>query len=601
MIERKRRPLRAVILWLIETGLSLLRHSATRKAQQPIEQNEALAKLKTIAVAMLQQALAQGHTCIPLNELVRLLCSRHKDFARNDVSLALRQLSQQGDIAIRGDIVSLHHVARAEENIAHRLRHIGRRSRRINPRHLADWANTEGDQLNEEQRAALRTLTTSPTAILTGAPGTGKTVTIKALSAILERAGYQVYLTAPTGRAAARLSEATGKPAQTLHRLLHKHRQQQPIRDLIIPPIKEAVIVDEASMLDLFLAERLVEFCTSLTKLIFSGDVYQLPPVGPGQVFRDLIESGQIPVVELTNIIRQSEQSAITAAARRIKAGAAPELPSPGEVKSDCYFIEANSAFKIQRLVVAAATSSLPKRCGADPHCDIQVLTPMRKGPLGTIALNKLIRDSLNQSVAEAYLSTRSSQPDYRPNDRVLQTGNNYDIGVFNGECGIVEDVTSETVTVRIGERRVEYPQTSFPELVHGFAITIHRSQGSEYPFVIIPVHESQSVMLTRELLYTALTRAERWSRSSARGARLCRRSAPLEAIAVPDSKTFSLRRRRALRFLPLAFLRSPKILAGNSWCDLRQVDGWRSLHFNRHSEGEITHVFHEHDYTIES
>src|SRR5262249_11177154 len=346
--------------------------------------------------------------------------------------------------------------------------------------------------------------------ILTGAPGTGKTVTIKALSAIFERAGYQVYLTAPTGRAAARLSEATGKPAQTLHRLLHNHRQQQPIRELDIPPIKEAVIVDEASMIDLFLAERLVEFCTSRTRLIFVGDIHQLPPVGPGQVFRDLIESGQISVVELTNIIRQSEQSTITVAARRIKAGVMPELPSPGAAQSDCYFIEANSAFKIQRLVVAAATSSLPKRRGADPHRDIQVLTPMRKGPLGTITLNKLIRDSLNQSTSESNGSAKSSQLEFQTNDRVLQTRNNYDLGVFNGECGIVEDVASETVTVRFGERRVEYPQTSFSELAHGFAITIHRSQGSEYPFIIIPVHECQSVMLTRELLYTALTRGRK-------------------------------------------------------------------------------------------
>jgi exodeoxyribonuclease V alpha subunit len=510
MIERKKRLLRAVILWIIEAGLSLLRHSATRKAQRPTEQNEALVKLKTIAGAILQQALAQGHTCIPLNELARLLCSRHKDFAENDVVFALRQLSRQGDISVIGDIVSLAHVTRAEETIAHRLRHIGSRSRRINPLYLAYWANTEGNQLNEEQHAALRVLTTSPIAILTGAPGTGKTVTIKALSAIFERAGYQVYLTAPTGRAAARLSEATGKPAQTLHRLLHNHRQQQPIRDLIIPQIKEAVIVDEASMLDLFLAERLVEFCTSRTRLVFAGDVYQLPPVGPGQVFRDLIKSGQIPVVELTRSFRQSEQSTITSAARRIKAGVAPELPSPGEVKSDCYFIEANSAFKIQQLVVAAATSSLPKRCGADPHRDIQVLTPIRKGTLGTIALNKLIRDSLNRSATQANPSTRSSQPDFQLNDRVLQTRNNYDLGVFNGECGIVEDVTNETVTIRFGERRVEYPQTSFSELAHGFAITIHRSEGSEYPFVIIPIHESQSVMLARELLYTALTRGRK-------------------------------------------------------------------------------------------
>src|SRR5262245_44038627 len=423
MIERKRRRLRAVILWLIETGLSLLRYSATRKAQQPTEQNEALTKLKMFAVAILQQALAQGHTCIPLNELARLPCSRHKDFAENDVALALRQLSQQGAIAIRGAIVSLPHVARAEEIIAHRLRQIGRRSGRIHPRRLVQWADIEGDQLNDEQRAAIRILLASPIAILTGAPGTGKTVTIKAISAILERAGCQVYLTAPTGRAAARLSEATGKPAQTLHRLLHNHRLQQLIRDMIIPPIKEVVIIDEASMLDLFLAERLVEFCTSRTRLVFAGDVYQLPPVGPGQVLRDLIESEQIPVVELTHSFRQSEQSAITSAARRIKAGVALELPSPGGVKSDCYFIEANSAFEIQRLVVAAVTSSLPKRCVNDPHSDIQVPTPMRKGPLGTIALNNLIRDLLNRSAAQANPSAQSSLHNFHPNTGSCKPG----------------------------------------------------------------------------------------------------------------------------------------------------------------------------------
>jgi len=510
MIERKRRLLRAVMLWIIETGLNLLRHSAARKAQPPSGQNEALAKLKRLAGVILQQAIAQGHTCIPLDELARLLCSRHKGIAEGDVVYALRQLSQCGDISVRGDIVSLPHIARAEEIIAHRLRYIGRRSRGINPRLLVEWANVEGDQLNDEQRAAIRILAASPIAILTGAPGTGKTMTIKALSAILERAGYQVHLTAPTGRAAARLSEATGKPAQTLHRLLHNNRQQQPIRDLIIPTIKEAIIVDEASMLDLFLAERLVEFCTSRTRLIFAGDVHQLPPVGPGQVFRDLLESGQIPVVELTNTFRQSEKSSITAAARRIKAGVAPELPSPGAAQSDCYFIEASSVVEIQRLVVTAATSSLPKRCGADPHRDVQVLTPMRKGPLGTITLNNLIRDSLSQFAAEANPSAQPSQPDFQPNDRVLQTRNNYDLGVFNGECGIVEEATSETVTVRFGGRRVEYHRTSFAELAHGFAITIHRSQGSEYPFVIIPVHESQSVMLARELLHTALTRGRK-------------------------------------------------------------------------------------------
>jgi exodeoxyribonuclease V alpha subunit len=234
-----------------------------------------------------------------------------------------------------------------------------------------------------------------------------------------------------------------------------------------------------------------------------------LHPVGPGQFFRDLLESGQIPVIELTKSMRQSGQSAIAASAKQIKAGVVPELATPGQSKSDCYFIEAGSAFDIQRLVVNAAVRSLPEKCGADPNRDIQVLTPIHKGALGTINLNNLIRTALNQAASELDTLDPSPNHSFRPNDRVLQTMNNYNVGVFNGECGIVEESASETIVVRFGDRHVTYDQESFAYLTPGYAITIHRSQGSEYPFVIIPIHESQGIMLTRELLYTALTRGK--------------------------------------------------------------------------------------------
>jgi exodeoxyribonuclease V alpha subunit len=416
-------------------------------------------------------------------------------------------LNLRGDIVVRENTIALPQAAHAEETIAHSLQQIGKRLRKINPRHLAEWIGIEGAQLNDEQRAAVSVLAYSPAAILTGDPGTGKTVTVKALAAVLERAGYQVHLTAPTGRAAARLAEATGKPAQTLHRLLHNSRAQQPLRELIASPIKEAIIVDEASMLDLFLAERLARFCTPRTKLILVGDAQQLPPVGPGQVFRDLIESGQLPIVELTRSFRQSVESGIAIAAKQVKAGIVPELLSPAEAKSDSYFIEAGSAFEIQQLIVNAATSSLPRRCGADPYRDIQVLAPMRGGPLGTNALNNLIRSALNCNADEP---PQSALHRFQINDRVLQTRNDYSLGVFNGECGIVEESSGEGIIVRFGERRVTYPRSASASLAHGFAITIRRSQGSEYPFVIIPVHESQGAMLSRELLYTALTRGKR-------------------------------------------------------------------------------------------
>jgi exodeoxyribonuclease V alpha subunit len=437
-----------------------------------------------------------------------------------DVTSAMDQLSQRGDIRCRNGVISLPDVAKAEETIAHRLKYIGSRLRRIRPRRLAKLIDAENTQLNDEQRAAVSAMASSRITILTGDPGAGKTVTIKALAAVLEQEGYVIYLAAPTGRAAARITEVTGRSAQTLHRLLHNHERRQPLRELLIPRLREAVIVDEASMIDLFLAERLFEFCTLRTKLILVGDVHQLRPVGPGQFFSDLLESGQVPVVELTKSMRQSGQSEIAASAKQIKAGVAPELAAPGQSKSDCYFIEASGVFEIQRLVINAATRSLPEKCGADPHREIQVLTPMRKGALGTINLNKLIRAALNRAASEP----DSSDPppdhdfrphdfrphDFRPNDRVLQTKNNYNVGVFNEECGIVEETAGETVVVRFDDRRVTYDRDSIADLTPGYAITIHRSQGSEYPFVIIPIHESQGIMLTRELLYTALTRGKR-------------------------------------------------------------------------------------------
>jgi exodeoxyribonuclease V alpha subunit len=510
MLLRNGPLIRTLIVRIVDAVISRLRYAAARKKATQSEQKDPLARQKSSVIATLQQALREGHTCLSQEKVIHFLCSRHREIAEADAVFVIGKLSERGDIRCRNGTISLPNVACAEETIAHRLRYIGKRLRRISPRRLAKSIDSASAQLNNEQRAAVTILASSRITILTGDPGTGKTVTIKALAAVLEQNGYILYLTAPTGRAAARLTEATGRPAQTLHRLLHNHERRQPLRELLIPKLKEAVIVDEASMVDLFLAERLVEFCTLRTKLILVGDVNQLHPVGPGQVFRDLIESGHVPVIELTNSMRQSSQSPITAAARHIKSGIVPELVVPGESKSDCYFIEAGSARDIQRLVVNVVTRSLPGKCAADPHRDIQVLTPMHKGALGTIRLNELIRAALNQEVSKADISVATTETDFHPNDRVLQTRNNYNIDVFNGECGIVETVDDETITVRFGDKCVAYDQDSLADLTSGYAITIHRSQGSEYPFVIIPIHESQGIMLARELLYTAITRARR-------------------------------------------------------------------------------------------
>lgn len=316
-------------------------------------------------------------------------------------------------------------------------------------------------------------------------------------------------LAAPTGRAAQRLREVTGCSAHTLHKLLRNDCLKPRSLWNYLFPVADILIVDEASMIDLFLMARLVSICSSSTRLILVGDVNQLPSIGPGQVLYDIIESCRVPVVRLQTNYRQNSGSQIIAAAEAIKEGRVPDLPAPGTAKSDCYFIEAEPASEIERLVIKAVTRSLPARCGADPYQSIQVLTPKHKGILGTLFLNDQIQETLNGRRQSDGFNAKSAHPSFIPGDRVLHTKNNYHLGVFNGQCGSVQATTSETVTVRYGERDVIYTSASLPQLTHGFAISIHRSQGSEYPFVIIPIHESQYPMLNRELLYTALTRGQ--------------------------------------------------------------------------------------------
>jgi exodeoxyribonuclease V alpha subunit len=459
---------------------------------------------------VLDRALKEGHTCLTRESLTgrARACGEGRAVSAAEITLVLRQLEGLRRVRLTDSDVALAECAAAEETIAHSLKRVGRRLRPLNPDKLTQWVTEADARLSDEQRAAVRLLASSPVAVLTGGPGTGKTSTVKALLAVCRRAGYRVKLTAPTGRAAQRLGEATGEPAQTLHRLLQSEGgNRRTIRDLI-SPAKVVIVVDEASMLDVFLAGRLVGVCSPRTRLILVGDAHQLPPVGPGQVLGDLIESGQIPVAELTAGFRQREGSRIAAAAGEVKEGRVPDLPPPGREQGDCYFIAAETVPEIQALVVKAATSSLPARCDADPYQSIQVLTPTHKGALGTAALNERIRRALARRGGERREAARPPDHPFLPGDRVLHTRNNYRLGVFNGECGGVRAVTRESVTVGYGGRTVTYSGAALDELAHGFAISTHKGQGSEYPFVIIPLHESHGAMLSRELLYTALTRA---------------------------------------------------------------------------------------------
>jgi len=504
---QRQRAFRLFIKWYLAVRLTVLRlFSALDRPK--LESRNIPPPLAEPLLETLREALQQGHTILSTQDITRHANARGRLILADEVEIvkACRWLHEQRHARFNGLHLSLPQCAAAEESIACSLARTGRRASPISLKQMEEWMKAGGASLSPEQHKAIKLLAASPVAVLTGDPGTGKTSIVGALLDLFQKAGCIVHLTAPTGRAAQRLAEATEQPAQTLHRWLHAREPQgTTFRKLFSPAPQEVVIVDEASMLDVFLAARLIEACTPWTRLILVGDVNQLPPVGPGQVLRDLIGSGRVPVVRLTQFFRQASQSRITAAAAEMKQGRVPELPAPGEEKSDCCFIEAETVEEIECLVVKAAARSLPARCGADPRRSIQVLAPMHKGPLGTQALNHQIQQALSGDEEEEKSHPR--QLSFRPGDRVLHTKNNYDLGVFNGECGNVEEVEDDKVTVRFGERVVTYDQAFLDELTHGYAITVHRAQGSEYPFVIIPVHESQGPMLTRALLYTAFTR----------------------------------------------------------------------------------------------
>jgi len=507
MRNQLRRGVVAVIGWFVTNWLARIGYTEIlgRFLRRP--ERSKLSAFDESLLQALARALREGHTCLSLASFATRAEAQlgAKKTSPEAILNALQKLQARGRISLTDTQVALTRCAVAEETIARGLAHIGSRARPIHPTRLSRLLETLTAGLSDEQLDAVRLIVNAPVSILTGAPGTGKTSTVKALLEIFEQSGCKVRLAAPTGRAAERLREVTGHPAQTLHRMLRPDQSAPPSILSRIFPAGNVVIVDEASMIDVFLMARLINACGPSTKLILVGDVNQLPSIGAGQVLFDLIESGSIPVIELLKNFRQADGSRIITAAEAIREGRVPDLPTPGQAKSDCYFIEAETAAETARLVVKAATRSLPARCGADPFQNIQTLTPKHRGSLGTVSLNERIQTALRDRESDSNPAAHS----FLPGDRVLHMKNNYQLNVFNGQCGSVQQATGESVTVKFGEREVKYSRASLPQLTPGFTITIHRSQGSEYPFVIIPVHESQQPMLSRELLYTAITRGQ--------------------------------------------------------------------------------------------
>jgi exodeoxyribonuclease V alpha subunit len=364
------------------------------------------------------------------------------------------------------------------------------------------------EHLSSEQRAAIEMALTHPVSILTGGPGTGKTTCLKALITALEAQPKTYALASPTGRAAKRLSEATGRSARTIHRLLEyspiegfKHNDENPL-DL------DFLVVDEASMLDLLLTNNLLKAVRPGTHVLFVGDVDQLPSVGAGDVLRDLIDSGIVPVTRLNTIFRQAAHSKIITNAHLINQGKFPDF-SQGE--GDFFLFPADDAAAAADWVLQIVTERIPQKFGFDPIHDIQVLAPIYRGPAGVTVLNDRLQEKLNPPT--------NSKPErrlfgtvFRLGDKVMQTQNNYDKDVYNGDIGFIRsmDVIEQTLTVNFDGKPVAFDWSEADQLSLAYAISVHKAQGSEVPVVVMPIVTQHYMMLQRNLLYTAITRARK-------------------------------------------------------------------------------------------
>lgn len=362
-----------------------------------------------------------------------------------------------------------------------------------------------GIEYDEVQIAAIRQAVDSKVMVLTGGPGTGKTTTTQGIIAALKTAGLQILLAAPTGRAAKRMSEATGMEAKTIHRLLEFNPADGYKRNDENPLEGDALIVDECSMIDIILMNNLMKAIPLGMRLVFVGDIDQLPSVGAGNVLRDIIDSQKIPIIRLTRIFRQAQSSRIVMSAHAINRGTFPDLSNGKD--TDFFFIKNDDAEQVATSIVELVKNRLPKAYSM-PTNKIQVLTPMQRGVVGASNLNIVLQEAINPSK----IGLNRGGYSFRQGDRVMQIRNNYDKNVFNGDLGYIQavDMEERTLMVDFDGTLVEYEISELDELTLAYATTIHKSQGSEYPIVVMPVLMNHYVMLQRNLIYTGITRAKK-------------------------------------------------------------------------------------------
>jgi len=471
----------------------------------------------------LMTASEEGHCYLPAGDLIGRSAEALEVKDRAKLEASLERALDDGLLKVEENDVEravyLPPLWQSERGVARRLRALVEEPLRVDANRVESWldrfAAKRGVALSEEQRRAVHLAARSRVMILTGGPGTGKTFTLRTMVELFYAMRRTVALASPTGRAAQRLSEVTGREAKTIHRLLEfDPAAMQFKRNDVWPLETDVVIVDEASMIDIVLANNLIKAIDERSQLILVGDADQLPSVGPGAFLQDLISSGVAPVARLTQIFRQAAHSLIVQNAHQINRGEFPRLVKPGEGKSDCYFIEAEEPDEVVRLIVNSVSKSLPSRFGYDPLKDIQTLSPMNRGRVGAGRLNGLLQAAINPQSPGAPGKAEAVRGDrtLRVGDKVIQRVNNYRLEVFNGDMGTIEEIELEDqmIAVRFTDRVVEYDFADSLELSHGFAVTIHKAQGSEYPAVVIPLHTQHYLMLSRNLLYTALTRAKK-------------------------------------------------------------------------------------------
>ncbi len=460
-------------------------------------------RLKAGIVHTLQQAVKDGHTFLPKD----LLIKEASYILQADVGYSdtlFEDLEENGEIHTHNGNVYISDFYRAEREIENSINSLLSITP-VKPPKLDKVLNSFQENYSDEQLDAIRTSYAEKMLIITGGPGTGKTTTLKGIIELFQTFDKKIMLAAPTGRAAKRMTEVIGLEAKTIHRLLEYNPKEN---DFVInednPLETDLLIVDEISMIDTILMYHLILAINTNTTLILVGDIDQLPSVGAGNVLKDLIASEQIPVIELNTIFRQAKDSDIVINAHRINKG---EMPALNFIKeTDFVFLEESSNTKIPQKILRLCSDELPRKFDFNPVEDIQILSPIYKGDVGVTALNKLFQNELNES------TTVYSQGDkvFKANDKVMQLRNNYDKNVFNGDIGFVVGTNNESKIMYISfeGKMVDYKFEELDEITLAYAVTVHKSQGSEFPCIIMPLTTSHYMMLQRNLLYTAITRA---------------------------------------------------------------------------------------------